>query len=259
MPEISVNGETIHYRRDGNGPTLLMLHSLGTNSYLWEGQIAALKDRFTCVAIDARGHGGSTNNGGATMQAIAEDAHALLQELGLLPAHIMGISMGGLQCARLHTLAPDDVLSIVYADSFAYLGDAGPERVKGMETVLAEKPMPDYAAFYTGDTLLPATDKAHHDALIAAISGMSKENYLDTVRSVFTEDVREQLKSIDKPMHIVTGEKDQRTPPAAAESVHALVPGSTLEIIPNAAHLSNIDNPTGFMAAVGPFLNRVRG
>jgi 3-oxoadipate enol-lactonase len=258
MPEISVNGETLRYRRDGNGPTLLMLHSLGTNSYLWEGQIAALKDRFTCVAIDARGHGGSTNNGGATMQAIAEDAHAVLKELDLLPAHIMGISMGGLQCARLHALTPDDVLSIVYADSFAFLGDAGPDRVKAMETMLAEKSMADYAAFYTGDTLLPATAKQHHDALTAAISGMTKENYLDCVRSVFTEDVREQLKAIDKPMHIVTGEKDQRTPPAAAESVHALVKGSSLEIIPDAAHLSNIDNPGGFLAAVGPFLDRIR-
>ncbi|HBC08526.1 MAG TPA: hypothetical protein DC046_13235, partial [Rhodospirillaceae bacterium] len=98
MPTISVNGETLHYRQAGSGPTLLMLHSLGTNGYLWEGQIAALQDRFTCVALDARGHGRSSNRGGVTMQAVAEDAHALLTELGLLPAHIMGISMGGLQC-----------------------------------------------------------------------------------------------------------------------------------------------------------------
>ncbi|MEQ8228324.1 MAG: hypothetical protein RIA64_09595 [Rhodospirillales bacterium] len=46
MPEISVNGETLHYRRGGSGPTLLMLHSLGTNGYLWEGQMAALQDRL---------------------------------------------------------------------------------------------------------------------------------------------------------------------------------------------------------------------
>ena len=95
--------------------------------------------------------------------------------------------------------------------------------------------------------------------LIAAITGMTKDDYLDAVRSVFTEDVRTQLQGIDKPMHIVTGDQDQRTPLAAAESVHALVTGSTLEIIPNAAHLSNIDNPVGFLAAVGPFLDRVRG
>ena len=84
---------------------------------------------------------------------------------------------------------------------------------------------------------------------------MTATDYLETVRSVFLEDVREQLKAIDKPCHIVTGEQDQRTPPAAAESVHALVSGSTLKLIPNAAHLSNIDNPDGFDDAVKPFLD----
>ena len=60
MPEISVNGETIHYERAGQGPTLAMLHSLGTNSYLWKEQIERWQDKFTCVAFDARGHGRST-------------------------------------------------------------------------------------------------------------------------------------------------------------------------------------------------------
>ena len=259
MPEISLNGETIHYRRDGSGPTLLMLHSLGTNSYLWEAQITQLKDRFTCIAMDARGHGKSTNNGGATMHAIAEDAHALLSALGLLPAHIMGISMGALQCARLHAIDPAAVLSVTYVDSFSFMGEAGPERVQALTDKMNAMTMDAYAKDYADDTLLPTTAKGHHDALVAAISGMTKDDYLDTVRSVFTEDVRDQLKGIDKPTHIVVGDKDQRTPLAAAESVHALVAGSTLEVIPDAAHLANIDNPTGFTAAVEPFLNRVRG
>lgn len=255
MPEISVNGETIHYEREGSGPTLAMLHSLGTSSYLWKEQIERWKDRFTCVAFDARGHGRSTNNGGATMQNIAQDAHAALKEMGLLPATLIGISMGGLQCARFHAFAPDDVTAIVYADSFAFLGDAGPARVADMEKKISGMTMDEYAAAYTLDTLLPTTAETHHAALRKSISGMTAENYLDTVRSVFTEDVREQLQGIDKPCLVVTGDKDQRTPPAAAEAVHGLVAGSMLKIIPDAAHLSNIDNPEGFADAVEPFLN----
>ena len=188
------------------------------------------------------------------MQAVAEDAHAVLSDLGLLPTHLIGISMGALQCARFHTLSPKDVLSIVYADSFAYLGEAGPARVRDMEAKIGAITMDDYAAGYTADTLLPATAAEHHQALTNSIAAMTAENYLQTVRSVFTEDVREHLKAIDKPCHIVTGEQDQRTPPSAAKTVHALVQQSTLEIIPEAAHLSNIDNPHGFAASVEPFL-----
>ena len=80
MPTITVNGETLHYERTGDGPTLLMIHSLGTNSYLWGRQMAHWRDRFTCIAFDARGHGRSSNRagegnqeGGPTMKNIASD------------------------------------------------------------------------------------------------------------------------------------------------------------------------------------------
>ena len=259
MPTIDVNGETIHYTRAGTGPTLAMFHSLGTNSYLWAGQVEQLKDRFTCIAFDARGHGKSTNNGGVTNQAVAEDAHAVLSALGLLPAVIMGISMGGLQCARFYALAPGDVSAIVYADSFSYIGEAGHERVKAIEATLAEKTMAAYAQDYADQTLLPATGDQEKQALIAAISGMTAENYLQMSRSVFTEDVREHLKSINKPMKIVVGDQDNRTLVSASEAVLALVPTADMEIIPGAAHLANIDNPDGFMAAIEPFLARFSG
>lgn len=257
MPTIDVNGETIHYERAGKGPTLAFFHSLGTNSYLWERQIARWSDRFTCVAFDARGHGRSTNNGGATMQAIAEDAHAALKALGLLPTHLIGISMGGLQCARFHALAPADIKSIVYADSFAHLGEAGPARVEALSQKVRSMSMQDYAVDYMSTTLLAPTPQADKDALVAAIAGMTADNYVQTVKSVFTEDVREQLKGIRCPTHVVVGAKDERTPPAASETVRALVPGATMKVIPDAAHLSNIDNPAGFNAAVEPFLAQV--
>lgn len=256
MPEITVNGETLHYERQGNGPTLVMFHSLGTNSYLWAEQIAFWKDRFTCIAFDARGHGRSTNNGGVTMKNVASDVHAALSELGLLPVVLMGISMGGLQCARFHELDPAAVRAIVYADSFATLGEAGEERVAYLEETLRSISMDEYAAGYTADTLLPATPEADKQALTAAIAGVKADDYMQTARSVFTEDVREALKAIDKPMCIVVGEEDQRTPLAASQSVNALVAGSTLAVIPAAAHLANIDNPEGFRAATEPFLSR---
>ncbi len=257
MPEISVNGETLHYELAGTGPTLAMFHSLGTNGYLWAEQISHWKGRYTCVAFDARGHGRSSNNGSVTMQNVAEDAYAALNEMGLLPAHFIGISMGALQCARFHALEPDAVLSIVYADSFAFLGEAGPARIGIMEEKIASMSMEAFGADYAADTLLPTTAPDQHRALTEAIAGMTKDAYLQTVRSIFTEDVSDFLKRIDKSTHIVVGEHDQRTPLAASESVMALLPGAELVVIPDAAHLANIDNPEGFNAAVDSFFERV--
>ena len=61
MPTLTANGETLSYRMEGSGPTLLMIHSLGTNACLWDRQIAHWRDRYTCIAFDARGHGASSN------------------------------------------------------------------------------------------------------------------------------------------------------------------------------------------------------
>ena len=255
MPVISINGETLHYERAGAGPTLALFHSLGTNSYLWVQQITHWRDRFTCIAFDARGHGRSTNNGGVTMQNAAEDVHAALLDLDLLPANIIGISMGALQCALFHALDPGAVTSIVYADSFACMGEAGAARIGAIEEKIASMTMAEFGADYTANTLLPATAKAQHQALTDAIAGMTAEDYMQTVRSIFTEDVREPLKGIDKPTRIIVGEHDPRTPLAASESVRDLVAGSDLQVIPDAAHLSNIDNPEGFRAVVEPFLS----
>jgi 3-oxoadipate enol-lactonase len=258
MATISVNGETLHYRLAGSGPALLMIHSLGTNSTLWDRQIAHWQDRFTCIAFDARGHGKSTNAGGVTMKAIAGDLHAALNELGLLPANLIGLSMGGPIAARFYEIDPESVLSIVYADSFASMGGAGEARIADMEAKLASMTMAEYARDYDANTLLPETPAEDHQNLIAAISGMTAEDYLQTVRSIFVEDVRDCLKKITVPLLALAGDSDQRTPVAKAQEVADLVAGAEVKEIPRAGHLANIDNPEGFHAAVDPFLARVR-
>lgn len=257
MPEISVNGETLHYEMDGSGPTLLLIHSLGTNSGLWKRQIAHWRDRFTCVAFDARGHGKSSNNGGVTMADIAADLHAALTQLGLLPAHIIGISMGGLIAARFHEIEPRAVRSIVYADSFSHMGGAGQTRIKELQAKIANMGMDQYAWDYDANTLMTDTPEPDHERLVAAISGMTADAYMQTARSVFTEDVRDSLKQIRVPMLVVCGDSDQRTPLEKSREVAALVPESEVKEIPAAGHLSNLDNPEGFHAAVDPFLERV--
>jgi hypothetical protein len=61
--QLPINGETMHYVREGEGPAIVFLHFLGGFSYQWRHQIAALKDRYTCIAFDHRGFRFSTFNG----------------------------------------------------------------------------------------------------------------------------------------------------------------------------------------------------
>lgn len=254
MNTIEVNGETLAYERAGQGPVLVLVHSLGTGAWLWREQIARWKADFDVIAFDTRGHGGSTNNGGFTVKAVAKDIATALDKLGVSRAHLLGISMGGLICARIHELAPERVASLVIADSFPTLGEAGPQRVAVLEDTIGALTIAEYGEQYARETILPATPAAHGDELAASIAAMEKENYLQTVRSIFTEDVVECLKAVRVPSLVVVGEKDQRTPPAANEKIAGLLEGSEYHVIPDAAHLANLDNPAGFHAVVDPFL-----
>lgn len=256
MHTISVNGETLHYQREGSGPPLVMIHSLGTNSYMWSRQFHHWKDRFTCVAFDARGHGRSTNNGGVTIKAVAADLHAALRQLGLLPAHLIGISMGALIAARIHEIEAGAVLSIVYADSFAHLSGGGEDRIRTIEKKLGAMSMEEYAAEYASNTLLESTPAPEYQALIDAIAGVTPEAYLQTARSIFGEDVSGCLRKVKAPLLALAGDSDQRSPIEKAREVSGLVPGSAVLEVRRAGHLANIDNPEGFQAAVDSFLAR---
>ncbi len=144
MPTISVNGETLGYNRAGAGEPLLLIHSLGTAAWLWAEQIRRWQDRFDVIAVDARGHGRSSRNGGFTVRNVASDCAAVLDALGVGPAKVIGISMGGPIAAHLTDVAPEKVSRLVIADSFATQGSAGAERAALIAKTIAEKGMEAY-------------------------------------------------------------------------------------------------------------------
>lgn len=256
MAEIDVGGETLHYERQGSGDPLLLIHSLGTGAWLWTEQIRRWSAFFDVIAFDVRGHGRSTNRGGVTMKNIAADLHAALREFDLLPVHVVGISMGGLILSRLHEIDPAALRSAVIADSFATQGRAGPARAEALAARLMPLSMAEYGRIYADEVLLPTTSRTQYHALAESVGATDKAAYLQTARSIYTEDVVTCMKAMRLPVRVVVGDLDDRTPPNLAEDIAAIVPGAELYRIPHAAHLANLDNPDGFHAAVDPFLRR---
>lgn len=247
---IDANGERLAYRRAGQGEPLVLIHSLGTNAQLWDEQIARWSRRFDVIAVSARGHGGSTNRGGVTMAALAEDLRAVLGQLGVARANFVGLSMGGLICARLHALAPALMGRLVISGSFVTLGAPGLQRVRDLEQRLPALGMARYGEVYAAETLLPSTPRRYHDALAGWIAATDQAAYLQTARSIFGEDVGPCMGAMRLPVRVLVGAQDQRTPVAHARHIAETIPGATLEIIDGAGHLANLDAADRFCAAV---------
>ena len=119
MPVLDANGETIHYIMEGSGPVVVLIHSLGLSAKMWREQIAALKDRYTIVAFDTRGHGQSSAKGDVSVAAVARDLKALLDHLGVPQCHLVAISAGGPIAMTFAAQYPAMVRSLVLADTYA--------------------------------------------------------------------------------------------------------------------------------------------
>lgn len=118
MPDLRLDDVTLHYEIGGNGPPLLLIAGMASDSASWLPLLPLLEPRFTVIRPDNRSTGRTTPWDAPTGPAInAADCAALLAHLGLAPAHVLGHSMGGLIALQLGMDAPAAVASLTLAAS----------------------------------------------------------------------------------------------------------------------------------------------
>lgn len=258
MPYLDANGERLYYEDAGRGPAVVLMHSLGSSSHAWAEQIAHLRNRFRVIAPDCRGHGRSSHNGPVTLDGIVADLAALLDHLGVERVHLGGLSMGGCYALAFYRRSPERVASLILADTFSSLpAGQGRQRVADRAAALQNVAMPDFGRQYAEATLLPATAAEKRVRLAEVVGGMSKEAFLETCEACFLSDAEEVLPAVRVPTLVVWGDRDDRTPRPLSELIARSIPGAELRVIPNAAHLANLDNPAEFNRALDEFLARV--
>ena len=121
MPTIKRGGAAIHYARAGSGPAVLLIQGAGVVGNGWRPQVESLSRRFTVVTFDNRGIGASTDGGEAlSIEALAEDALAIMDAEQLERFHLGGHSMGGLIAQQVALQAPRRVASLALLCTFLH-------------------------------------------------------------------------------------------------------------------------------------------
>lgn len=253
MPTLELNGETIAFERVGVGPPVLLLHSLGTHGALWNSTVAALSDRFELVTMDCRGHGGSSNRGGFSIEVIARDGLALMSALAHERFHLVGSSMGGLFAVTIQTLAPNRCLSLSLVGSYATVGAAGPPRIAATREMLASISMAEFGRRYAADTVL-AEDSENARLVENAIAAMTVNDYMQTLEAILTADVSPLFGRINVPTLILVGSMDHRAPPTIARTLADSIHGAQYKELTDAGHLPMLDQPELFDQCLGKFL-----
>ena len=261
MPQIDANGIAIRYELEGpaDAPVVLFSNSLGTRLEMWDPQIPALTQRFRALRYDSRGHGESAApEGPYSIELLAEDAVGLLDALAIERAHFCGLSKGGMVGQMLGARHGDRLLSLTLCSTACYMEPKHlwDERIqvaneRGM-AALADAVVERWftEAFRAEPTIV--VERVRQMVLKTPAHG-----YAACCAAIRDMDLREAITAIRVPTQIIVGADDPATPPAKAEEIHARIPGSRLEVIPDAAHLVNIEQDVAFDASLRAFLDHL--
>ena len=253
---------SIAYDIQGKGPLVIFLHGIGGNRLNWTGQLEHFGSRFCAVAWDARGYLGSDDSP-QTLQFgdFADDLLRLLDQLKVEQAHLVGLSMGGMIIQDFYGRYADRVATLALVDTSSGFGVAS-EEVK--QDFLARRLEPlekgstpaEIAPEVVKVLVAPSAEQPVRDKLIASMSALRVDSYKQALHAIVSTDFRAVLAHISVPTLVIVGEEDQVTPPAASEFLVENIPGASLVTIPGSGHLTNIEQPKAFNAALGAFLDK---
>ena len=254
MPRLRLGDAVLAYDAAGAGAPIVFLHGVGSNRSTWAGQLAEFGRDHLAVAVDMRGYAESeADPSTVSLPTFALDVAALIDHLGAGPAHVCGLSMGGLVALHLWRERRDAVRSLVLCDTFASHPVAAAGHPKRMAEIEAST-MPELARARMPAVYAPTTDKAVVERGIAVYAKLDKEVYRAASDEVWLQRLEDVARSVTVRTLVLVGEHDTITPPPLSEVLHALIPKSRLALIPAAGHLVNEENPTAFNGLVREFL-----
>lgn len=260
---LEANGIQVNYELSGikQAPVVVLSHSLSCSLVMWTPQLELLEAHFRVLRYDTRGHGDSdAPQGFYTLEQLVDDAIGLLDGLDIDRVHWVGLSMGGMIGQGIAIHHANRLESLVLADTAAIIPDDAQavwqERIdavrnQGMQAV-AESTL---ERWFTSNYLkqnLPEIEQIRQQILATPVAG-----YIGCSEAIRRLNYLDQLSAIRIPTLIMVGADDPGTPVEASEAMQAHIQGSKLVVIPEAAHLSNIEQREVFNSSLMAHLQRL--
>ncbi|MGZ4859529.1 MAG: bifunctional 3-oxoadipate enol-lactonase/4-carboxymuconolactone decarboxylase PcaDC [Candidatus Angelobacter sp.] len=261
MPFAEINQTRLFYRLEGrsNLPALVLSHSLGCDHSMWAPQMPDLLHHFQVLRYDTRGHGASgVPAGDCTLEQLGQDVLGLAEKLGLAKFAFCGLSMGGAVGQWLAVNAPQRLTALVLANTSPKFGtpdtwDARRKAVlEGGMSAIVDAVMQRFFSLQNQSPHRQAATFAQSTR--AVLLGTDPKGYAACCTALRDADTRASLSKISVPTLMIGSDKDPSTPWEAHGAILARdIPGAKAVRL-QTAHLSNLEQPRAFTAAVLDFL-----
>lgn len=267
MKSFTVNGKTMRYQDIGTGEVLLFGHSYLWHSQMWQPQVAVLRQNYRCIVPDLWSHGQS--------DAAPDDMHslkdyaghmlALMDHLAIESFSIIGLSVGGMWGTELALIAPERVNALVLMDTFIGLE---PEVMHAkyfamIDAAIATLSFPEpmisqvVSMFFSDHALQQTAEPDFVTAFRTFLLETSGPQITEIGRigkMVFDRrDLMDDIDDLNLPVLIMVGEQDKPRPVLESHLMQDAIAGSRLVVIPQAGHISNLEQPEFVTQALQEF------
>jgi 3-oxoadipate enol-lactonase len=256
MPFVEVGELRTHYALTGDKePVLVFSNSLGTDFSMWDPQVPELQSRFRILRYDTRGHGqSSVTPVDYTIEQLGRDVLGLLDSLHLDRVHFCGLSMGGMIGMWLGIHEPERLHRLVLSNTAARIGTK--ELWNARIATVRKDGMRSVAAAVIERWFTPEFRASFPEKVARAqrmLENSPPEGYAACCAAIRDMDQREAVAQIKTPTLVIYGGRDPVTPASEAHFLTEQIRGA-VEVELAAAHLSNVEQPGAFTAAVSSFL-----
>lgn len=256
---VAVRDTRLAVHTAGSGLPLLLLHGFPLDHGMWARQ-EPLAEQLRLIVPDQRGFGGSMGPGPESIEQLADDAVALLDALHVAgPAVVCGLSMGGYVAQHVAARHPDRVAALILVDTRL---EADTPEVRAGRVDLAAK-VGRLGQSLVADAMIPrllagspeAKAAARRSEIASELRRMIVSQPVATIQAALAAlgarpDMTDAMRSLRVPALLVVGAEDELTPPACMEQAEQVIPDARLLIVPRAGHMTPLESPGVFNAAV---------
>jgi len=261
----TADGGTLRYLERGSGRPLVLLHGITLRADVWAPQLHQLADRYRVIAVDLRGHGGSlAGSAGYGMGPLGDDVAAVLEDLDVRNAVVVGHSMGGMGLMQFCGAHPDvlgvRVAGLVFMATRAH--QVVPPHLRRAAIRVAERrqavmdaggPLPRPPGLGPRFVRPVFGDRPSRRALAIVadmVEDMDDTALLTTARGLLDHDARIALQATATPSLVLVGSRDLLTPVGSARHLAGLLPNTRLVLFPRAGHQLMQERPEGVARAI---------
>lgn len=267
LDEFDWRDGTVRWRRDGQGPPVVLCHGTPWSSQVWAGVARALAARWTVYRWDMLGYGTSDMHDGQDVSLVAQGEllAALLGHWSLPRPAVVAHDVGGAVALRAHLIHGQPFSSLVLVDvvALAPWGSQFFQLVRNHHAVFEQLPSALHAALvraYIAGASHRGLADADLDRLAAPWLDASGQpafyRQIAQADQRHTDDIEPHYGRLDLPVHVIWGTDDAWIPVATAHRLRKRIPGATLRLIPEAGHLIHLDAPAELAVELDRWLER---